>query len=84
MSEKIEVSEEVLLDGLESLKYVVDIQLSDGHWNYDPYMHGMANGLILALSLFSNDQPEFLNRPDKWVVDNEVTEVCEKDFDGRC
>lgn len=33
------------IDALESM---VEIQLRDGNWNFDDYMCGMANGLILA------------------------------------
>ena len=28
--------------------------------NYDAYMHGMANGLILANAIMRNEEPEFL------------------------
>lgn len=33
---------------IEDLKKIVDIQCSDGNWNCDEYMRGMANGLLLA------------------------------------
>lgn len=54
---------------LSALKDVVRVQCSDGNWNHDPYMHGMANGLILALSLFESEEPEFLEAPKVWIAD---------------
>ena len=33
------------------------MQCSDESWNYDPYMHGMANGMIFDVSLFDNKPP---------------------------
>lgn len=29
------------------------------------YMHGMANGMILAHAIFANQRPEFITRPRK-------------------
>lgn len=48
---------------LEKLKEVTAIQCNDGNWDYDHYMRGMANGLILAVSCFSDDEPEFKDEP---------------------
>ena len=41
----------------------------DGNWNYDPYMLGMTNGLILALSLAKDEAPKFLKAPKEWAKD---------------
>ena len=55
---------------LEQLKDIVKIQTMDGNWNYDPYMHGMANGLIYSLDLIKGkNNPKFLDAPDKWLND---------------
>lgn len=56
---------------IESLKEMIKIQCSDGNWNYDPYMHGMANGMIFALHLFSegDKSPEYLEAPKVWLCD---------------
>ena len=35
---------------MKALNDVIDVQCSDGNWDYDPYMHGRANGLLLARS----------------------------------
>ena len=54
---------------LEKLKNVLDIQTSDGNWNVDPYMFGMANGLILAYHIMTDSHEEcpYLNQPEKWL-----------------
>ena len=48
---------------------LVKVQCSSGNWNYDPYMQGMANGLILAQSLFKGNEPKFLEAPEEWLKD---------------
>ena len=53
--------------GLDALDSVVAIQCRDGNWNYDPYMHGMANGLLLAQSFFKSGRLDFLEAPDEWL-----------------
>lgn len=42
----------------------------NGNWNYDEYMHGLTNGLILALSCFEDKDPQYLYAPKKWLKDN--------------
>ena len=51
----------------EELKKVTDIQTARGNWDYDHYMHGMANGLILASAIAEGTEPEYLNAPKKWI-----------------
>ncbi len=53
----------------KDLQDVIDTQCSDGNWNYDPYMHGMANGLIVARSILTGEEPVFLEAPKKWLSD---------------
>ena len=45
----------------------VNIQCENGNWNYDPYMHGMTNGLIFAQSVLKDIEPKYLNAPEKWL-----------------
>ena len=52
---------------IEELNEVVKIQCSSGNWNYDNYMHGMANGLILARAIMLGVEPKFLEAPKKWL-----------------
>lgn len=56
---------------IEALRNATSIQCTDGNWNYGPYMHGMANGLILALSIMEDRPPEFLTAPKRWMSDLE-------------
>lgn len=62
--------EKTTAKAIESLKDLLKVQCADGNWNYDPYMHGMANGMILALSLFEGGTPDFLEAPEEWLEDN--------------
>jgi len=57
----------MLKDFEESLQDVINIQCSNGNWNYDPYMHGLANGLLMAQALYKGKEPQFLDGPDKWL-----------------
>jgi hypothetical protein len=43
-------------------------QLADGNWNADPYMHGMANGMIMfhSMAVDATASPEFLTAPQFW------------------
>jgi hypothetical protein len=54
---------------LELLKEIVIVQRSDGNWNYDPYNHGYANGLILAEAIMHDLEPIFLDAPKEWIKD---------------
>lgn len=57
------------LKKLMQLREMVKIQTSDGTWNHDEYMHGMANGLILAEALFSGGEAKLLSAPKRWAKD---------------
>ncbi len=61
---------------VESLNDLKKVQCANGNWNHDPYMHGMANGLILAMSLFEADEIEYLDKPDVWGKDKPVPDNC--------
>lgn len=53
---------------LEDFEKLLDIQCSDGNWDADPYMHGMANGMILFHSMARNPtgDPDFKTAPLYW------------------
>lgn len=64
------VDENVMLrNDIQTLRDMTELQCSNGNWNYDPYMHGMANGLIFALSIFDKEEPKYLNAPKEWLAD---------------
>lgn len=60
---------------LEDLKKVHNIQSQKGNWNYDPYMHGMYNGMELMLSIVENREPKFKKAPKKWLCDIPMPEI---------
>ena len=66
-----EIIEEVvrLHHSVDTLEELLKIQCSNGNWDYDPYMHGMANGMLLAMSLFKDKNPRYLDPPKQWGCD---------------
>jgi hypothetical protein len=52
---------------IDKLKEITSIQCTDGTWNFNAYHLGMANGLVLALAILEDKEPEFLEAPDKWL-----------------
>ena len=59
-------------DFIDYLNDLIKIQCDNGNWNYDEYMHGLANGLILARAVFLDEEPKFLSAPDEWLRDNDT------------
>ena len=59
----------MLQNSLQTLRDLTQVQCNDGNWNYDQYMHGMANGMIFALSLFDAGEPKYLEAPKEWLKD---------------
>jgi hypothetical protein len=56
---------------LSDLESITEVQCRDGIWNFDPYMHGMANGLLLALVTMKGQEPDFKEAPGEWLIDSE-------------
>ena len=54
---------------ITNLRDITGTQCSPGNWDYDPYMHGMANGMILALAAIEGTEPEFKDAPAQWLSD---------------
>jgi hypothetical protein len=52
---------------VENMRQLVEVQGSSGNWNYDEYMHGMYNGMELILSMVEGRDPNFRNKPDKFI-----------------
>lgn len=53
---------------LKQLDDVTAIAVSPGNALASEYMRGMANGLILAQSVFSDKEPEYINPTEKLVI----------------
>ncbi|WNF07462.1 hypothetical protein [Brevibacillus borstelensis] len=45
------------------------VQGASGNWNYDPYMHGLYNGMEFAIALVEGREPAFRSSPDEWLRD---------------
>jgi hypothetical protein len=50
-------------DGLKRLQRMIAIQSSKGNYDFNPYMHGVANGLILAQAILTDEVPKYLDAP---------------------
>lgn len=64
------MSKTLMDEKIDSMRDLLKVQCSTGNYDYDPYMHGMANGMILFLALIEGNDPEFMDAPAKWLVDN--------------
>lgn len=53
---------------LEDIDDMLAIQTSAGNFDADPYMHGMANGMILVAATLKDEEPAFL----EWPKDKEL------------
>lgn len=61
------------IESLRNLDDIIRIQSQDGTWDYDPYMHGMLNGLILAQQIIdpsTNREP--VDPPKKWLYEENI------------
>ena len=54
---------------MKGLQDVISIQAQKGNWDYDPYMMGLLNGLIMAKSICTGKEPEFYSAPKRWGKD---------------
>lgn len=52
------------------LQNLVDIQCTDGNWDVDEYMRGMANGLLVAIGVFNGSET---TPPFKSAIPQKVT-----------
>lgn len=59
-------------DLVSSLRDLVNVQGREGNWNYDPYMHGMYNGMELMFSMVEGREPIFRDAPEEWISDRKV------------
>ena len=56
---------------IAKLRELVEIQGRDGTWNYDPYFHGMYNGMEVMLAVLEDREPVFRGAPKKWLSKKE-------------
>lgn len=67
---------------IQQLRDLTETQCSNGNWNYDSYMHGMANAFILALATMEGKEPVFLESPKEWLCDKPI-EAAEVNTQGK-
>ena len=60
---------------IEQLEKLTAIQCTDGTWDFNPYHFGLANGLILALALVKDEDPQFLTAPTRWLENKRGTGI---------
>lgn len=58
------------MEKIRALIHANAMQCEDGTWDFDPYMHGMANGMIYMLSVIFGEEPQYKDAPKKWLVDS--------------
>lgn len=52
---------------LGEFKDLVRIQCNTGNFDYDGYMHGMANGMLFAEAVLEGREPEYKEAPERWL-----------------
>lgn len=56
-------------ENLEAANRMLSIQGNDGTWDYDPYLHGMYNGMEFIISLVEERSPIYREAPSSWGKD---------------
>mgnify|MGYP001567464167 CR=1 FL=1 len=60
---------------IEKLEDVTAIATSSGNYDCNAYMHGMANGLLLAKAIMKDENVVYLDTPKEWL-DNRPSVPC--------
>ena len=69
-----------LNDRVEKLRGMKELACRHGNADYDHYLHGMANGIIFALSVLDQNEPKYLDPPEVWInIDCSGFELKEKE-----
>lgn len=55
------------MTGKEAMQNVLEQQGQHGTWDYDPYMHGMYNGMELMMALAEGRDPNYREAPEQWL-----------------
>lgn len=64
---------------IKNLDDIIKVQCMNGNYNYDPYMHGMANGLICARAVITGEEPKYIKAPQEWLCDRPSSEAITAD-----
>jgi len=63
---------------LDIITNLINIQGDSGNWDYDPYMFGMYNGMVLIKSVLEDNDPEFRDAPENWIGKSREEKLHEK------
>jgi hypothetical protein len=58
-----------MTDKIKAIEEMIAIQCRSGTYDYDPYMHGMANGMIFIHSMLTDSSPKYMSAPKQWLKD---------------
>lgn len=58
-------------DTIKKLEDIIAIQSSHGNFDHSPYQFGLANGLLLAHAVVTEQPPKFLTAPARWISNDE-------------
>lgn len=50
----------------DEIRNIIQIQGTNGNWDWDPYMLGLYNGLELAFAMLEDRPPVFKTKPKVW------------------
>lgn len=79
-----------LLKLTTKMRQMLEVQGRSGNWDFDPYMHGMYNGMESMLSLVENREPAYREAPSEWkqhplqrkpLTDDEIWEIVQPHWD---
>lgn len=56
-------------DILDEFDDLLGIATSHGNWDFNPYLCGMANGMILMRAIIAGEDPEYMEAPNQWGED---------------
>lgn len=65
---------------IKCIEEMIEIQSRSGNYDYDAYMHGMANGMIYIYSILTDKEPKYLTAPDRWLKDTEKDQIILKEI----
>jgi len=76
-NDTVEVDETKPTNTLKHLTEITKFHCSNGVWNFDKYMHGLTNGLLLAEAIIKEKNPEFLLAPEQFLIEKKHENLIE-------
>ena len=66
-------------DILDYIDPLLKIQGTTGNWNYDAYMHGLYNGMvIIRIAVTGSRSIKMVTAPSKWLADRNLMAAIEE------